>query len=205
MKFFSRLFKKQSTTTTLPKKDETFSARSQRISKSQVNRRGSNQTTESDISMDEDASVQLARKYFSLCNEQDYDGMMAMTTEKTLFKLKEDSTMTADEFHGVVKDIWRSFPDFHFTIEGKVETQRDGSVVVEGIVVRGTHTAAPYGFGPFPPIDPDPQNPVKVENDRESVRIFFQDGKIAKYVFETSGDLAGPPGIYTQLGGFPCI
>jgi hypothetical protein len=80
-----------------------------------------------------------------------------------------------------------------------IEEIAPGKVKVTNFVGRGTHTGAPYGFGPFPPI---PATGIVVEEDPCHLYISVKNGKMTKFVIDTyCGDLVGPPGYYQKIGG----
>lgn len=135
--------------------------------------------------------------------------------------LFKDAPMTLDGFLGEWAKIFRSFPDFYLRVEGGIDEQPDGTVIAV-LNAGGTHTGTPYSFGPFPEIE---ATGIKVANDPEYVelgsviftrinslrhrrplnrRVCFtiEDGKIKKFAVESvGGELTGPPGLYTQIGG----
>ena len=84
-----------------------------------------------------------------------------------------------------------------------MEGAEDGSVRFQ-IVARGTHTGAPYAYGPFSPI---PTTGRYLENDPEESTMYFIGDKIFKHVISPKGEgqMTGFAGFYTQLGGFPCL
>lgn len=99
-----------------------------------------------------------------------------------------------------------SFPDLsmrYFNV-----THCCGAVVLQGVRFSGTHTGAAYAFGPCPLIETTHKY---VENDPEEIYYFFQSGKekhkdkICRIIVCPKGEMTGPAGFYTQLGGFPLL
>jgi hypothetical protein len=81
----------------------------------------------------------------------------------------------------------------------------NGVIILQGFRACGTHNGAPFGFGPF---DPIPAEGMFVENDPEETYFYFQPNNHAQFcraAWYTMGDMTGPSGLYTQLGGFPLL
>jgi hypothetical protein len=62
-----------------------------------------------------------------------------------------EAHMTVPGFLDESQKIFHSFPDFHFLIETITERPADGTVVAR-VRAAGTHTGAPFAFGPYPEI-----------------------------------------------------
>lgn len=146
-------------------------------------------------------NVLLAKEFFRAVNGRDINKARDFFHSDAVVEMVEGTKMDGVVFLGVLEDLFKSFPDFHIK-RVPAELQRDGSVVFRGLVASGTHTGEPYGFGPYEAIPPEGK---KFVNDEEELQLFFRDGKISRYVFLTVGKLSGPPGVYTQLGGFPLM
>jgi len=104
-----------------------------------------------------------------------------------------------------------SFPDFRFQYERAVPISVSNDdddeeevvvVVLLGFRASGTHTGEPYGLGPCEAI---PATGKRVLNDPEEVYCFLRGDKIARIVDYPRGEMTGPPGFYTQIGGFPMM
>ena len=73
-------------------------------------------------------------------------------------------------------------------------------VHVKNYYGRGTHTGKPFAFGPYPPIEPkgvvvqDEPIQLYLTIDEETSRIIHCD-------VQANGNMCGPPGFYTQIGG----
>ena len=91
----------------------------------------------------------------------------------------------------------KSFPDAHFDfLETKV---LDSKTLVLRVQYKGTHTGAPYGFGPYEAV---PAKGVSVKNDPERVTLTFADnGLLLSGRVEPEGKLTGWHGVYEQIGG----
>jgi predicted ester cyclase len=64
-----------------------------------------------------------------------------------------EANMTITDFLDETLKMYHSFPDFHYHIETITERPDDnGTVVVVRGYATGTHTGAPFGFGPYPEI-----------------------------------------------------
>ena len=101
-----------------------------------------------------------------------------------------------------MESLTASFPDFSFTCDSMSCDQ--GVVVLHRCQAKGSHSGAPYSCGPCEPI---PAEGKKVMNDPEDIYVFFREGedKISRIVVCARGEMSGPAGIYTQLGGFPLV
>lgn len=110
------------------------------------------------------------------------------------------------EFEDFVREfnqIFEAMPDFEFKYKYMVYNFIDNTVILHHMESSGTHTAKPYAFGPCDAIEP---KGTHVQNSPETMTLHFdQDGKICKQVVQAHGEMTGPPGIYTQLGGFPLL
>lgn len=95
-----------------------------------------------------------------------------------------------------------SFPDFRFVYRQAVLVP--GGIALQGFRASGTHTGEPYAMGACEPI---PANGTKVLNDEEETYLFFRPGEseIARIVVCPKGEMTGPAGFYTQIGGFPMM
>lgn len=74
-----------------------------------------------------------------------------------------EASMTVTEYFEEQKSILASFPDFHLAATSAIKEQQDGSVSFH-VRGRGTHTGAPYGFGPYPILE---AKGVRCQNDPE--------------------------------------
>lgn len=108
-----------------------------------------------------------------------------------------DAHMTIEEYTEEMKRACQAFPDLSFTWQS-VEAIGTDQAVVRGLRAQGTHKG-PYGFGPYPTIEP---THIVCKNDPEEVTVWVSPhGQIRKALFVPKGQLTGPPGFYTQIGG----
>jgi hypothetical protein len=77
-----------------------------------------------------------------------------------------DAKMTVQGYQQEQDIVNRSFPDFRLNYDMDcLQEQADGvTVTVRNVRGQGTHSGAPYSFGPFPPI---PARGVVCQNDPE--------------------------------------
>ncbi|CAB9529408.1 expressed unknown protein [Seminavis robusta] len=136
-------------------------------------------------------------------NNHDFESAkkLVSTDFVVVFVAADNMELEYQDFAAEVNKIFDAFPDFAFKYES-IEEQADGAVVLRNLIPHGHHTAKPYAFGPCPPIEPSGQY---VENSPETLYFHFNDSKISKQVVHAQGEMTGPPGIYTQLGGFPAL
>lgn len=150
----------------------------------------------------DDRRINAAREYFRYVNT-DPDGLRKICHPlyTSVFKTIQGAKVTLEDIIYEVKSIRRSFPDYRFKDDqSEYIMLPDGRVKVT-VVVEGTHTGAPYGFGPFTPIPP---TGIKVQNDPETVTFRFD--KNDCIIRETCiicapGAHSGPQGLYLQIGG----
>ncbi|CAB9521173.1 expressed unknown protein [Seminavis robusta] len=152
--------------------------------------------------------VDLARHLIKSLHDNDWESTRALVADDLVcyfhnLSHEVDYELNLNDLHEEVANIHRALPDFslHYKSIRKHPTN-SGVVIVNQVVASGTHTAAPYAFGPFEPINPTGK---KVVNDPEELHILVQDGKICRLDFYPMGEYTGPAGLYTQLGGFPLL
>ena len=151
--------------------------------------------------------VAMVREIMIRINNQDLEGAGQLLTDDCQLEFSDDKKnldmdMAWPHWVAEQEKIFASFPDFKFDYE-KLE-HRSGAVVVRKVTCSGTHTGEPYGFGPCDPIE---ATGVKVKNDPEELCFFFREGeeKFCRITVYARGEMSGPAGIYTQLGGFPLM
>lgn len=115
----------------------------------------------------------------------------------------DGSEMDRDNFASEMQSIFDAFPDFGFRYTA-IEATNAGVVLVHNLTASGTHRGEPYAFSCYDPVE---ASGCRVENDPAEIALHFgEDNKICKMVVRSTGDKAGPPGIYAQLeGAFPII
>jgi hypothetical protein len=63
-----------------------------------------------------------------------------------------EASMTASGYTAEMTKLYRSFPDWRLALVGDIiEHEDDGSISIT-VVASGTHTGAPYSFGPYPEV-----------------------------------------------------
>eukprot|EP00934_Nitzschia_sp_Nitz4_P004659 Nitzschia sp. Nitz4//scaffold299_size22801//19256//19939//NITZ4_008539-RA/size22801-processed-gene-0.53-mRNA-1//-1//CDS//3329546354//4649//frame0 len=147
------------------------------------------------------SNLNAAMDLFGAVNGHNIEKFLECTTPDFLIQF-EDQEMSRDDFIEELQRVWASFPDF--CLEGETfEVRADGLILARNFIPRGTHTGAPFAFGPYEPI---PTSGKKVENAPENVCCKCREGKVCRYiVLYEEGDMSGPAGLYTQLGGFPLL
>ncbi|CAB9529406.1 expressed unknown protein [Seminavis robusta] len=151
---------------------------------------------------DQNWKSELAQAFLAKWNEHDMEGAGKMVTAEYVFVFADNQEMEYDDMARETTNVFNAFPDFYFQYDSIKQRESDGVVVVSNLVASGHHTAKPYAFGPCPPIQPSGKY---IQNSPETLYFHFRDGKICKLIVDAEGEMTGPPGIYTQLGGFPCM
>lgn len=114
----------------------------------------------------------------------------------------KDFEMEFEDYSREMENIFQAMPDVMFQYMTIVYNYTNNTVILQRMVTSGHHTDKPYAFGPCEPIEP---TGARVRNSPETITYHFRDGKICKQVVHAHGEMSGPPGIYTQLGGFPLM
>ncbi|CAB9502570.1 expressed unknown protein [Seminavis robusta] len=144
--------------------------------------------------------------FLACINNHDLRGATLLLTDDAAFVFRAlDGSfvheMAWEDFAEESKKLSDSFPDF--SIKHKSVSQgKDGVLKIHHAIASGTHSGAPYGVGPFPPIE---ASNTRVVNDPEDMHITFHDGRIQKIEWFAKGENVGPAGLYTQIGGFPLV
>ena len=109
-----------------------------------------------------------------------------------------ETAMSFPVFIATCEALWASFPDNKVSWES-VKEIRPGVVLIKDYRAAGTHTGAPYSFGPYKPI---PATGKYVEEDPCQLTLHIKKGKVSKFQIDVrDGDLVGPPGYYQKIGG----
>ena len=147
----------------------------------------------------DDPHINTAREYIRYLNF-DPEGLRKVChpSFQIVFKTEGGAKVTLDEIIYETRKIRRSFPDIRF-IADHYMSMPDGRLKLELRVV-GTHTGAPYGFGPFSPIPPAG---TKVQNGPETLTFKFDEkyNMIREVSIPVTETYSGPPGLYAQIGG----
>ena len=99
-----------------------------------------------------------------------------------------------------LQGLFDAFPDYELPCT-KLEAGDSSVVILHEIIGSGTHTGAPYACGPCDPIKASGKS---VKLDPEYISFHFREDKICKSKFEEKVKF-GPPGVYSQLCGFPLM
>jgi hypothetical protein len=142
---------------------------------------------------------QVVAEYLRRINQHDVTTGQLFTDQADVIFI--ETPMTPQSFEEEMVKVFRSFPDFtlHIVSDDGIVEQPDGTVLAE-LEATGTHTGAPYSFGPYPDIPP---SGITVKLDREICRyhICDKEGKVSKIIITPLGQSTGPPGLYTLIGG----
>ncbi|CAB9512741.1 expressed unknown protein [Seminavis robusta] len=157
---------------------------------------------EEPIPLTESWKIDAVKAFVEKWNQHDMEGARSMVTQDmvTVFASADNMELEYQDYAAEVNKLFEAFPDFSFKHE-LVEEHFDGKIVLHKMITSGHHTAKPYAFGPCPPIEATGKY---VENS-ETIHFYFRGTKIIKQVVHADGEMTGPPGIYTQLGGFPAL
>ncbi|KAL7580567.1 hypothetical protein ACA910_003689 [Epithemia clementina (nom. ined.)] len=128
----------------------------------------------------------------------DIDAVIAMTDNNCQFNFVDSGMeMLATHFYESLSIVFASLPDMRFHYK-TIKSIDDNRVLVDKFFGYGTHTGAPYSFGPYPPIE---AKGAKFRDPPVEMTLTIKDGKITHFVCDAKGTVVGPPGIYEQLGG----
>jgi hypothetical protein len=98
----------------------------------------------------ETPNEELVIKFFSSPTSGEHHDLSQFFTHDADW-LFQDAHMTMPGFLAEMQKVFQSFPDFRFHIYS-VQEQPDGVTVLARINAVGTHTGAPFAFGPYPEI-----------------------------------------------------
>lgn len=149
----------------------------------------------------EHPNLRLAKAFLQTWMDQDMEAGRRFVTEDYRIQYR-DFEMEFDDYAREMECVFEAMPDFSFQYRAIVYNCLNDTVVLQRVRGSGHHTAKPYAFGPCEPIEP---KGTYVENCPETITYHFRHGKICKQVVYAHGEMSGPPGIYTQLGGFPLM
>ncbi|CAB9502761.1 expressed unknown protein [Seminavis robusta] len=170
--------------------------RSKRSSPGSVVSEQTEATTLSDAAVNE----HLIQDYISKVNEHASveELLQFYASEEVPIKFDDMAPMPAVAVQTEIVKLTKSFKDFKFSYDS-VKEIKPGVVLVEELVVSGTHNGEPYRFAVFPPVPASGKHAVL-----DPERMWFtmnKDGKIVKEVIMALGNLTGPPGMYISIGG----
>jgi hypothetical protein len=124
--------------------------------------------------------------------------LLAVAAPGCLFRFEGAEFLLETWIEDSIK-INSSFPDFHLYHEKIVDVSPTQAMIVN-LQATGTHTGAPYGFGPYPEIS---ATVIYCKNDYEDVTVTIdaETGMIVCMTVVAKGPSSGPPGFYDQIGG----
>ena len=146
----------------------------------------------------ESKAVQAAKRFVETFNSHDAESI-AKTMSPTCSIEFIEAKMSCDSFMEENRMVLKCFPDINFAYKS-VKDIAPNVAFIDKLCVTATHTGAPYGFGPYPAIEP---KGYKIKNDPEDTTITIdpETGLITRMKIVAHGRLSGPPGFYEQIGG----
>jgi hypothetical protein len=138
------------------------------------------------------------QKYVELLNNHDAEGLRALGAPESKIDLGGLEMDFAGDYIKALEEAWASFPDMKF-LSGEITGGGDGKIYLKAMQYLGTHTGAPYGFGPYPRLE---AAGVKCYSELEDMEFVVENDKIVDArLIPVEGALSGPPRFYTQIGG----
>lgn len=179
---------------------------------------GAYKYTTSNVVTDTLQKAAVVREWFKCLNNHDLEAARTLITFEFVVVFQQDDsaqTMTWFEYRNECKSLFESLPDYTITLKGKMEAKDEVrphgidsvAVMARGVTSTGTHRGWPYAFGNDS--DPIPTQGACVESEPATVHFYFQNDRICKVHVKCQqkghGQIAGPAGIYTKLGGLPPV
>lgn len=165
-------------------------------------------------SLPEDAppAVKMIHQWTRYIDQVDIENLIPMYDENcTITFVDNEVDVLLNEVMGILGDLYASFPDLKFYWKNiRLVPQEDLSpedqdadvtlVVLDDYHGVGTHTGAPFAFGPFPAISATGK---KVVDEKQDVTFWVSNktGKILSLATDSFGKPSGPVNYYTQVGG----
>ena len=171
----------------------------------QRRRKKKNSTTSAEVetvqveeSRSSSKAIEVAKRFLEYYNAQDNEKLSAILSSDCIFCFP-NAEMLAEAFIEDANLMRKSFPDKKLSCDN-IRLIEPGVVKFTDLQCSGTHTGAPYGFGPYPLIEATGR---KVLNDPEDCMVYINEttGQMTKMVIKAKGRLTGPPGLYEQIGG----
>eukprot|EP00934_Nitzschia_sp_Nitz4_P000673 Nitzschia sp. Nitz4//scaffold134_size62860//38414//38962//NITZ4_006331-RA/size62860-processed-gene-0.35-mRNA-1//1//CDS//3329535505//673//frame0 len=150
-------------------------------------------------SVSQSKNAMLIRKnVMDAFNYRTMDNLRRFAAPNSAFFFKgAERGMPLEAFIESMSTMHASFPDVAVTYDS-IEEVRPGEVLVKNVTSHGTHTGAPFGFGPFPPIP----KTGKECTSQFNVLFTLEKGKLTEALVEPrAGQLMGPANYYLQIGG----
>jgi len=148
--------------------------------------------------------IKLIRQYLYDKDARNFDGMEKVTDQRcTFYFIDAETDMLPRHFYESVNATFESFPNLHFfwrymKIAGIDSATGCTIVKVKDYYGIGRHDGKPYTFEPCEAI---PATGITVRDSDVEIRFFVKDGKIMQMDIDAKGQLVGPPGFYTKIGG----
>jgi len=148
--------------------------------------------------------IKMIRQYLYDKDSFNYEGMQKATDGRcTMFFIDSEFDFHPRDFLETLKSAKASFSNLHFfwkcmNISGVDADTGCTVVTVTDYYGTGKHDGVPYGFGPYEEI---PATGITVKIAPIKFEFFVKDGKVMKMVIDADGEIVGPPGFYTQIGG----
>ncbi|KAL7560051.1 hypothetical protein ACA910_000088 [Epithemia clementina (nom. ined.)] len=144
------------------------------------------------------ANEKVVTEWMEQFRKHDIDAALAMTMDGFMMNwIDSDMDMLGKDFHESMKIAYASMPDlkFHYSSITSIDEER---VLISNLYAYGTHTGAPFSFGPYPPLE---AKGAKFQDAPIELTATVKNGKIAHSLCDAKGEMVGPPGMYEQLGG----
>lgn len=128
------------------------------------------------------------------------DFLILFTSEDARITCEDGVSFNARQFSMITHSIMESAPDLRLNYSS-IETTGPGKASIEGIVVSGTHTGAPFSPMPgVPPVEAKGKHFV-LDEERDLVELDMDTNKISSIHIISLGTQTGPVGLYELIGG----
>ena len=104
--------------------------------------------------------------------------------------------MLCDDFFASVRTVTDSFPDMVFKWES-ITPLGNSKYLIKNFTPSGTHTGAPFAFGPYPAIA---ATNIHAELPCD-LHLTLRGNQVCESRISGEGELIGPPGFYVKIGG----
>ncbi|KAL7558565.1 hypothetical protein ACA910_000089 [Epithemia clementina (nom. ined.)] len=144
------------------------------------------------------ANEKVVTEWMEQFRKHDIDAALAMTMDGFMMNwIDSDMDMLGKDFHESMKIAYASMPDlkFHYSSITSIDEER---VLISNLYAYGTHTGAPFSFGPYPPLE---AKGAKFQDAPIELTATVKNGTITHSLCDAKGEMVGPPGMYEQLGG----
>ena len=156
-------------------------------------------------------AMRVLRQWLHHKNDHHITKMMELTSPSCYFHFVDaEASMPSHEFYTACEDTNRSFPNISFywsrmKLKKITDNGNTVKIVVKDYYGVGKHTGEPLGFGPYDPI-PATGLEVRDENIEFTFTLSREHGKegtfkIVNAKINAFGQMVGPPGFYSKIGG----